>query len=159
MWSLGCTILYIFTQEFPFEGRNSAQIGTALQAGQTPAIPNSLPSDLRCMLGQCFAFRPNRRPTAAQVVTKLQVHHFSQQSCLSPCHFSQLIMRQLLMLSICTNFLPVIQPLFDIWVPAYRQCNNYSIHWFSHVFSKITREDVRCIVMHSSFTAVTTRLL
>ena len=63
----------MFTQEFPFERKNSAQIGTALQAGQIPAIPPSLPSDLRRTLRQCFAFRPNRRPTAAQLVTTLQV--------------------------------------------------------------------------------------
>ena len=85
VWSLGCTILYMFTQQFPFEGKNSAQIGTALQAGHTPDIPNTLPSDLRRMLRQCFAFRQNRRPTAAQVVAKLQVNQFSQHCCLSPC--------------------------------------------------------------------------
>ena len=66
------TILYIFTEQWPFEDMTSAQIGDALQAGQIPAIPDSLPLDLQRMLHQCFTWL-STRSTAALTAFKLQV--------------------------------------------------------------------------------------
>ena len=66
------TILYIFTEQWPFEDMTSVQIGDSLQAGQIPAIPDSLPLDLQRMLQQCFTW-PSTRPTAALIAFELQV--------------------------------------------------------------------------------------
>ena len=66
----------MFTQTLPFEGMNSVQIGGALQAGQMPAIPDSLPLDLQCMLHQCFAW-PGTRSSAALMAMKLQVPYLA----------------------------------------------------------------------------------
>ena len=70
--ALACTILYMFTQIWPFEDMTSVQIGDAVQAGQIPAIPDSLPLDLQRMLRQCFTSSTSRS-AAALMALKLQV--------------------------------------------------------------------------------------
>ena len=63
IWALVCTILYMFTPTLPYEDMS---LGNALQAGQIPAIPDSLPLDLQRMLHHCFT-RPSTRSTAARL--------------------------------------------------------------------------------------------
>lgn len=79
IWSLACTILYIFTQQLPFEGMSSLQIGDTVQAGQMLAIPDCLPLDLQRMLHQCFTW-PSTRFTAALMAMKLQVPYLAHRS-------------------------------------------------------------------------------
>ena len=59
---------------------NSTEIGDALQAGQIPAIPDSLPLDLQRMLRQCFSL-PNTRTTAAVMALKRQVLYLVVLRC------------------------------------------------------------------------------
>lgn len=68
--SFAYTIVYMFTQKMPDEGMSSVQIDDALQAGQVPALPDSLPCDLQRMLRQCFTW-PCTQSTAALLVMKL----------------------------------------------------------------------------------------
>ena len=66
----------MFTQTLPCEVMNSVQIGDAVQAGQIPAIPDSLPLDLQRMLHQCFTW-PFTQSTAALMALKLQASYIA----------------------------------------------------------------------------------
>ena len=57
---------------------NCVQIEDALQAGQIPAIPHSVPLDLQRILHQCFSW-PLTQSTAALMALKLQVRYIAIQ--------------------------------------------------------------------------------
>jgi len=68
IWSMGCLIVEMTTGVAPWARLQMQQIITAvLIRKQTPEIPDGLPE----AVGQCFAFDPRGRPTAAELAAAL----------------------------------------------------------------------------------------
>ena len=68
IWSMGCLIVEMTTGVAPWARLQMQQIITAvLIRKQTPEIPDGLPE----VVGQCFAFDPRGRPTAATLADAL----------------------------------------------------------------------------------------
>ncbi len=75
VWSLAATILFMMTNDVPYSGKTIIQIIAALQHPLAPpTVPDTLPVQLQSLLRQCFQFNPSRRPTAADMVSELQVN-------------------------------------------------------------------------------------
>jgi serine/threonine protein kinase len=80
IWSVGCTIIEVFTGKPPWSGlEGPAAIFKVLN--KDPPIPDNLSSDGKDFLRVCFKRNPAERPTAS----KLLEHPFIQSSS----HFSQ----------------------------------------------------------------------
>ena len=61
-----------------YSSKTIIQIIAALQHPLTPpTVPDTLPVQLQSLLRRCFQFNPSRRPTAADMVSELQVNFFA----------------------------------------------------------------------------------
>ena len=79
VWSLGCTLLELFTGRMPYTGMIDAEITTAqLVDGEAPpeledleSLPGVGPA-LHAVVAQCLQLAPAARPDAAKVLEQLQ---------------------------------------------------------------------------------------
>ncbi|KAK8552247.1 hypothetical protein V6N13_120657 [Hibiscus sabdariffa] len=65
IWSLGCTVLEMLTQQIPYHYLECMQALFRIGRGQPPAVPDSLSKDARDFILQCLQVNPDARPTAA----------------------------------------------------------------------------------------------
>lgn len=74
IWSLGCTVIEMFTGQRPWLTLN--QIATLYNLGcqKSPTLPENISDIGKDFLTQCFIIDPNKRPTAATLLT----HPFCQ---------------------------------------------------------------------------------
>ena len=66
VWSLGACLAEMVTGSAPFDGMQMMQIGMAVMRHRTPEFPADSP--FAPLLADVFAFQPERRPTAAQIL-------------------------------------------------------------------------------------------
>ena len=69
IWSVGCTVVEMFTTHPPWHPMNVGQMIKALLRGDYPAysLPKCSP-DARAFLNYCFQNNPNTRPTTSQLL-------------------------------------------------------------------------------------------
>lgn len=72
VWAFGCTLLNMVTGQLPWPGLNVLQIAARITAKDAPVVPDNLPQTLKNLLAECFRQVPTERPTAAQLVERLQ---------------------------------------------------------------------------------------
>ncbi|KAL2520065.1 Mitogen-activated protein kinase kinase kinase 1 [Forsythia ovata] len=68
IWSLGCTVLEMLTQRFPYFNLECMPALFRIGRGERPPIPESLSSYARDFILQCLQVDPNARPSAAQLL-------------------------------------------------------------------------------------------
>ncbi|KAG8364106.1 hypothetical protein BUALT_Bualt19G0092200 [Buddleja alternifolia] len=68
IWSLGCTVLEMFTRQFPYSHVESMQALFRIGRGTLPPIPNTLPRDAQDFILKCLQLNPDDRPTTAQLL-------------------------------------------------------------------------------------------
>eukprot|EP00918_Siedleckia_nematoides_P010251 GHVU01022395.1.p1 GENE.GHVU01022395.1~~GHVU01022395.1.p1 ORF type:complete len:318 (+),score=48.41 GHVU01022395.1:204-1157(+) len=72
VWALGCVFLSLFSGEVPFGAMDSWRILRRLRDGQGPPMPESVPAGMRGILEACLRVDPADRPTAADIVKRIQ---------------------------------------------------------------------------------------
>ncbi|CAM8920752.1 unnamed protein product [Rhodiola kirilowii] len=83
IWSLGCTILEMLTQQIPYSHLEWMQAFYCIGRGVLPEIPDDLSDDSRDFILQCLKVNPSDRPTAAQLLD----HPFVQRPVQTPIGF------------------------------------------------------------------------
>lgn len=68
IWSLGCTVLEMLTQNFPYHPMNGFQAMFKIGTGQPPPVPNALSRDARDFILKCLQVDPDTRPSAAELL-------------------------------------------------------------------------------------------
>ncbi|XP_078435917.1 mitogen-activated protein kinase kinase kinase 5-like isoform X2 [Wolffia australiana] len=74
IWSLGCTIIEIFTGKHPWQGyEGAAAMFKVLQS--SPCVPEGLSQEGKDFLQQCFRRNPVERPSASQLLDHPFIRH------------------------------------------------------------------------------------
>ncbi|XP_041016336.1 mitogen-activated protein kinase kinase kinase 1 [Juglans microcarpa x Juglans regia] len=68
IWSLGCTVLEMLTRRIPYSDWEPMAALFKIGKGEPPPVPDSLSTDARHFILQCLQAKPDRRPTAAQLL-------------------------------------------------------------------------------------------
>ncbi|CAL4935475.1 unnamed protein product [Urochloa decumbens] len=68
IWSLGCTVLEMLTQQIPFPNVEWANAFFMIGRGEQPPIPNYLSKEAQDFIGQCVRVHPENRPSASQLL-------------------------------------------------------------------------------------------
>ncbi|KAL6329636.1 hypothetical protein AAG906_026356 [Vitis piasezkii] len=68
IWSLGCTVLEMFTQQHPYPQYEWMQALFRIGHGELPFVPDSLSIDARDFILKCLQVNPSDRPTARQLL-------------------------------------------------------------------------------------------
>lgn len=68
IWSLGCTVLEMFTGQTPYPPLEEMHVLFRICRGELTPIPDSLSRDARDFILNCLQVNPNDRPTAAQLL-------------------------------------------------------------------------------------------
>ncbi|KAK7246824.1 hypothetical protein RIF29_41694 [Crotalaria pallida] len=68
IWSLGCTVLEMLTQQRPYSHLEGVQAVFQIAKGQPPPVPESLSKDARDFILKCLQVNPSKRPTSAQLL-------------------------------------------------------------------------------------------
>ncbi|KAM1316014.1 hypothetical protein ACFX10_019531 [Malus domestica] len=69
IWSLGCTVLEMLTGRVPYSNLEWMQALFKIGKGEPPQVPDSLSKDAQDFINRCLHIDPNKRPTAAQLLT------------------------------------------------------------------------------------------
>ncbi|KAM1180465.1 hypothetical protein ACFX13_019878 [Malus domestica] len=69
IWSLGCTVLEMLTGRVPYSNLEWMQALFKIAKGEPPQVPDSLSKDAQDFINRCLHVDPNKRPTAAQLLT------------------------------------------------------------------------------------------
>ncbi|KAG6548981.1 hypothetical protein Mapa_009423 [Marchantia paleacea] len=85
IWSLGCSVLEMFTGSPPFGDQEWYRVLWKVGHGEAPPIPEELSDDAKDFIQQCLEVNPTRRPTA----TVLLQHKFVATS-ITPTNSGQL---------------------------------------------------------------------
>lgn len=74
VYALGMTFFSMVAKTLPFsEKKDSDEFAEKIQKGVRPAIPDTCPTPFADLIRECWRTDPNQRPTAMQVVNKLEV--------------------------------------------------------------------------------------
>ncbi|KAL3745242.1 hypothetical protein ACJRO7_014366 [Eucalyptus globulus] len=68
IWSVGCTVLEMFTGRCPYYPLEIMQALFRIGKGELPPIPDSLSTDAQDFILTCLEVNPNNRPSAAQLL-------------------------------------------------------------------------------------------
>ncbi|XP_034700949.1 mitogen-activated protein kinase kinase kinase 1-like [Vitis riparia] len=68
IWSLGCTVLEMLTQQHPYPQYEWMQALFRIGHGELPFVPDSLSIDARDFILKCLQVNPSDRPTARQLL-------------------------------------------------------------------------------------------
>ncbi|XP_066371040.1 mitogen-activated protein kinase kinase kinase 1-like isoform X1 [Miscanthus floridulus] len=68
IWSLGCTVLEMLTQQIPFPNVEWTNAFFMIGRGEQPTIPNYLSKEAQDFIGQCVRVDPESRPSASQLL-------------------------------------------------------------------------------------------
>ncbi|XP_076884328.1 uncharacterized protein LOC143533415 [Bidens hawaiensis] len=68
IWSLGCTVLEMFTKKNPYSNLEGMQALFCISRGEPPPIPNTLSAEARDFILKCLQVNPDDRPSAAQLL-------------------------------------------------------------------------------------------
>ncbi|KAI7757775.1 hypothetical protein M8C21_027944, partial [Ambrosia artemisiifolia] len=68
IWSLGCTVLELFTRKNPYSDLEGMQALFRIGMGEPPPIPDTLSVEARDFILECLQVNPDDRPTAAQLL-------------------------------------------------------------------------------------------
>ncbi|CAM8972023.1 unnamed protein product [Rhodiola kirilowii] len=83
IWSLGCTVLEMLTQQIPYSHLEWMPAFYCIGHGVLPEIPDDLSYDSRNFILQCLKVNPSDRPTAAELLD----HPFVKRSIQTPIGF------------------------------------------------------------------------
>ncbi|KAI4388058.1 hypothetical protein MLD38_000428 [Melastoma candidum] len=68
IWSLGCTVLEMLTQQLPYYPLELAQAMYRIGRGESPPVQDTLSPDARDFILRCVQVNPDDRPTAARLL-------------------------------------------------------------------------------------------
>ncbi|KAI9314488.1 kinase-like domain-containing protein [Dichotomocladium elegans] len=68
IWSLGCTVIEMFTGQRPWLTLNQIAALYNLGCQKSPQVPENISKDAHDFLSACFTIDPNKRPTAAELL-------------------------------------------------------------------------------------------
>ncbi|TXG53888.1 hypothetical protein EZV62_019144 [Acer yangbiense] len=80
IWSLGCTVLEMLTQQPPYSHLEGMQALFRIGKGEPPPVPSMLSRDARDFILKCIQVNPNDRPTAARLLEHPFIKRPSQTS-------------------------------------------------------------------------------
>ncbi|XP_068314083.1 mitogen-activated protein kinase kinase kinase 1-like [Pyrus communis] len=69
IWSLGCTVLEMLTGRVPYSNLEWMQALFKIGKGEPPQVPDSLSKDAQDFIDRCLQVDPNKRPSAALLLT------------------------------------------------------------------------------------------
>ncbi|CAO3648522.1 unnamed protein product [Cunninghamella echinulata] len=76
IWSLGCTVIEMFTGKHPWEDLNILAVLYNLGKLQAPPIPDDIPDEAKEFIQRCLEVEPENRPTASELLSN---HPFVRQ--------------------------------------------------------------------------------
>jgi hypothetical protein len=68
---MGVVLYEMVTGRTAFSGMRQHEVISSVRSGGRPAIPHSVHSDVAALISDCWAQEAGARPTASQVVTRL----------------------------------------------------------------------------------------
>lgn len=73
VWALGVSMIHMLTGAPPTGGKSiNAMFEQLVTQKAPPAVPDSLPADLRALVGEMLRINPDERPKTAEVAMRLE---------------------------------------------------------------------------------------